>query len=645
MSTKQDKTSNGHDAVRVGIESAEVIAHPGTKRSSREKPAAKRVESPCGRFFTDPHGLFKKSFSEKPDIFISDPIEILAETREPEGNGWGLLLRWKDRDGVVHEKAFSRQLFSGDGQELRSRLADGGLTLSGAQGAKTAFIEWICSIKTSNRARSVYQTGWHFFPDGAVYVLQDEVFGQAGEPVVLQAEGSEPNLFGVRGTAEEWRDRIGVLCRGNSRLVLSAALGFAAPILALTGEDGGGFSIKGASRLGKSTALRLAASVCGGTLQAGAPGYVRSWRATGNALESTALSSCDALLCMDEAGQLDPREAGDVSYLLANGMGKARANRYGGARPVARWRILFLSTGELGIVDMNREAGKTTKAGQEVRFVDVPADAEQGLGLFETLHQAETPSELADIIQAEVRKIHGAPFRVFLDALTKQVKRDGQQKVAEDLRARLAEITDSYLQNMPHVSGQVRSVARRFALAALGGEMATALNLTGWDHDTSLELIRLCFLDWLRDRGTVGRREDEQAVQQLRDFIAANGEGRFERIQEAQEKEMPQSGQPVEPPQERFRTQMRAGWKKWEKGSDGRPEWRFYLTASAMREALAGLNSHDAKKVLIERGFIITPPKYQENKKAATVLNPPGYKAVRVYEVSGSILGSDAGDQ
>lgn len=294
---------------------------------------------------------------------------------------------------------------------------------------------------------------------------------------------------------------------------------------------------------------------------------------------------------------------------------------------------------------MNREAGKATKAGQEVRFVDVPADAGRDLGLFETLHKAETPSELADIIQVEVRKIHGAPFRIFLDVLTKQVRAEGQQKVAEDLRARLAEITDSYLQNLPHVSGQVRSVARRFALAALADEMATALNLTGWDHDTSLELICLCFLDWLRDRGTVGRREDEQAVQQLRDFIAANGEGRFERIQEPQEKDLPQSGQPVEPPQEKFRTQMRAGWKKWERGADGRPEWRFYLTASAMREALAGLNRHDAKKVLIDRGFIITPPKYQENKKAATVLNPPGYKSVRVYEVSGSILGSDAGDQ
>ena len=77
--------------------------------------------------------------------------------------------------------------------------------------------------------------------------------------------------------------------------------------------------------------------------------------------------------------------------MLANGAGKSRAGRAGEGRKPAEWRVLFLSTGEIGIADKVAEDGrKKVTAGQEVRVIDVPADAGAGFGLFEDLHSFET---------------------------------------------------------------------------------------------------------------------------------------------------------------------------------------------------------------------------------------------------------------
>lgn len=630
--------------VRDGIEAARVVELRPSSGTASSATGGKRnaPQSKDERFYHNNHGLWRRSFDpQKPDTQISGPVECLAETRDAEGNGWGLLLGWQDRDLEWHEEAFPRALFAGDCGELRSRLAHGGLTLPSGTAAKNAFSEWLSSVSTPERARSVDRVGWHEFGAAMAYVLPSQVFGTAQERVVLQRETPEPDLFGQEGTVDDWRAAIGKMCAGNSRLVLAASAAFAAPLLNLLGEDGGGFSFLGASRLGKSTALHVAASVCGGNSQMGAAAYIRSWRSTGNALESVALGSCDALLALDELGQLDPREAGDTAYMLANGSGKARANRSGGARNVARWRVLFLSTGERGLADMNREAGRSTKAGQEVRFVDVPADARAGSGLFEKLHHADSPGELADYLREQASRIYGAPYRAFLGSLTARMKDDGGRATRENLRTRMVEITDHYLMNWPDASGQVRSVARRFAIAALGGELATEFGLTGWDDDTAVELVAICFRDWLTARGSVGRREDEQAVEQLRDFLSKHGEGRFERWVDPKAVDIPQTEVEADPPGERFRTQQRAGWKRWEKSEDGKFGWRFYLTPDGMGEALSGLNARDAKRVLIERGFLVPG----SDGKAARVISPPGYgKTVRAYAVVASIFGAHAGD-
>src|SRR5262249_10783358 len=150
------------------------------------------------------------------------------------------------------------------------------------------------------------------------------------------------------------------------------------------------FTSRGLHQPAKTTALHVAGSVWGGGTVAS--GYVRSWRATANGLEGVALGHCDTLLCLDELSQLAAREAGEVAYMLANGAGKSRSSRDGSARRAARWRALFLSSGEFGLADKVAEDGRGRKlaAGQQVRIVDLSADAGAGMGMFEELHGLST---------------------------------------------------------------------------------------------------------------------------------------------------------------------------------------------------------------------------------------------------------------
>lgn len=630
----QTGSQSGRSDIRKGIENAKVVQFPEANQGS----AKAQEVSEDRRFIYRDDGIWRRNGDGAP-FFLCGSVEVLGESRDEAGQNWGLLLAWQDRDGHRHEEAFARALFAGDGNEIRTRLADGGLTLGAGAKAKAAFLEWLASLQSSQRARSVTRIGWHRFGGGDVFVLPDETLGETSERVVLQTLDREASLFGIAGTVEDWKIQIGALCIKNSRLVFAASCAFAAPLLGLLGEEGGGISFKGSSRLGKSTALRVAASVCGGTPQNGAGGYIRSWRSTGNGIESTALASCDVLLPLDEIGQLDPREAGEVAYLLSNGQGKARASRTGGARSVARFRILFLSTGELGLADLNREAGKATKAGQEVRFADLPADAGHGQGLFEHVHDHDTPDAFARHLRVVTGQHFGAPLRAFLHRLTQDLAHSGNEVVQDRLRTRMGEIMREWLQPYPEASGQVRSVAARFAMVAAAGELATQYGLTGWDHDTPGVMAGICFEAWLAERGTVGRREDEQAVAQLRDFIAKNGEARFERWVDPVQGDAAQSEE-SQPPGERFRTQNRAGWKRWMKGDGGRYEWRYFLTAEGMSEALAGLNRRNAVQTLIETGYLL-PGK----AKNSAVISPPGHRNVRAYEVKASILGTEEGDR
>lgn len=573
---------------------------------------APTVAAPAG-FTMRSDGLWWQDTSdlEKPPLHLSGPFEAVAETRDVDGSAWGVLLRWRDHDGRDHEWAMPRAMLASDGAEVRRVLLDGGLSVAPGRKARDLLNSYLGAVKVSMRARAVVRIGWH----GRSYVLPDATLGPCnGERVLLQTAGSVEHAFRVAGELDGWQKQVAAHAVGNSRLVLSLATGFAAPLLDIIGAESGGFHLRGASSTGKSTALFVAGSVWGG---GDVSGFVRSWRLTSNGREGMASGHCDNLLCLDELGQVAAKEAGEVAYMLANGSGKARAAREGSARKSARWRLLFLSSGEIGLADKVAEDGRGRRAaaGQQVRVVDIAADAGAGHGLFEDLHGFASADAFARHLKVAAGTHYGLAGRAFVDAVAGDADR-----VREALTGFVRDFSADHCP--AGADGQVARVAQRFALVAAAGELASRLGILPWPAGEAAAGTARCFRDWLDGRGGVEPAETRDGIAQVRAFFEAHGESRFTLwAADTEDSHRP--------------TINRAGFRRVDR-EQGTAEY-YVLPEAWKKEVCAGFEPVALARVLADRG-LLTPDR---DGKLQSRHRLPGFGPTRCYRLSAAILGGD----
>lgn len=458
--------------------------------------------------------------------WVCSRLDVVALTNDQDGNGWGYLLNFADPLGRRKQWAMPSRMLAGDGAEYRGALMGMGLRIATSPRARNLLTQYIQTRQPGEFATCTDRIGWH----GRAFVLPHETVGDDAERVVFQSESAQENTFRVKGSPELWRDRVGVPCAGNSRLVFAVSAAFAGPLLKPAGMEGGGFHMRGDGSTGKSTMQVVAASVYGNPER-----FKQSWKATDNALEGVAAQHNDCLLILDEIGEVDPKVVGECAYMLGNGQGKARAARTGVPRPRLSWRLLFLSSGEKSLADHMQEVGKRTKAGQETRMADIPADAGKGMGAFEDLHGHDGGAAFSRHLVAQAGASHGAAGRAWLHWLTEN---------AEGLRERIRTLAQRLeLQIVPEAAaGQVQRVGARFALVGAAGELATEAGLTGWTVGEAERGARECFNAWLVSRGGIGNSEETAMVRQVRHFLEANGDGRFVTWHRAHDDHAPRVG-------------------------------------------------------------------------------------------------------
>lgn len=570
------------------------------------KTAKKRTPSPQGfPFVVKTDGVYFLTEDRNGDItseWVCSPLHVAALARDDDGGNWGRLLRLEDPDGAIKTWAMPMAMLAGSGDELRATLLSMGLRIAPGQGKQRLSL-YLSLANPTDRARCVARIGWHGFK----YLLPDAIYGQGdGEQTVLQGATSE-NLFKVSGTLEDWQGTIGRWCVGNSRLAFAVSGALAAPLLHPLGVESGGFHFVGGSSCGKTTALAAAGSTHGG---GGLHGFLRTWRATDNGLESIAAQHCDALLCLDEMGQVAGKTAGEVAYMLANGQGKSRARRDGTGKAPFEWRVLFLSTGEGTLADKAREDGRSKiKAGQAVRIVDIPADAGVGLGLFEELHGHENGHLFSRAIRDAARSCYGTPLRVFLETITIQLD--------EITKTATVFMRDFVGESCPaHADGQVKRVCQRFALVAAAGEIATATGILPWPDGEATAAAKRCFQDWLAQRGGVGAGEIQAGIEQVRAFFAAHGSSRFE-LWDSKD--------------DNAKIVNRAGFKKL----DELGRWEFFVFPEVFKnEVAAGFNAKLLVADLRGRGWL-TPG---TDGKSAASMRLPGIGKTRVYHFTSQVM-------
>lgn len=432
---------------------------------------------------------------------VFSPIDVVSVVANASGGDTSLLVRWRHKYKNVRMTAripYSA-LLSTEG--VWGVLAENGLEVyrrTNLAGTNTlsdylnAYPKLEVPFKTL-----VSATGWIDYEGARLFCTPGKTYGSPGlsEKIYYDGETKETTGQVKKGNVQDWIEHVGAHALRSTRVVFAICVAFASPCLRIVGSEGGGFNLYGQSSKGKTTALRAGASVYG------APGvWVKSWNTTATAFEKTVRAYNDLVICLDEAGESLSKSLGSDVYKLTNGRERGRARVRGDSivmreTPPEPWRVLALSASELTLSQLMQVNDRTATAGQEVRLVDVPANAEgvpPEYGVFDRVREGESTKAIADALNSGVERAHGATGDEWLGYLAQHYDdaRTALDTYIAEFKTRFEALRAKAQKEK--LSTQGGRVLERFALAYSAGRLATERGLTGWTESQVFDACAGC---------------------------------------------------------------------------------------------------------------------------------------------------------
>lgn len=278
-------------------------------------------------------------------------------------------------------------------------------------------VKYLSSLKDLNYddlslQKSASHLGW--LPNGqfAPFDQDIEYDGESDEFARLY------DGFRQEGSEQAWLDIAKQVRSGKSvpaRIALAAS--FAAPLVQKLGVLSFFVHFWGLQGSGKTVALLLAASVWGNP-QIG--GYIKSFSGTKVSQELYAAFCGNLPVLLDELQVISDRKSfDDIIYSLCEGVSKGRGAKDGGLQTSRRWATVFLTTGEMPIVQSNSGGGAA------VRTIEVNYGGEP---FFED----------ARTVANTLKQNYGFAGRKFIDALREEGTMDALRDIQKDYYTKLA---------------------------------------------------------------------------------------------------------------------------------------------------------------------------------------------------------------
>lgn len=474
---------------------------------------------PPAGFATGSDGIYVEIESKDGEVqqeWLCSPIAVVALGRNATQTGWNRRIELIDPDGVLHQWYIPDSDLTVGFNKVLAGLRDRGLKLATGASARKHLVDLLVRWEPIGRYVTTDRLGWAS-PSCSAFVLGDKrVIGNTNTVFLNDAVPEGAPEMKSCGTLDEWRTKVGERCIGNPILTAAVSLAFAGPLLELLGKESAGMHLRGGSSSGKTTALGAAVSVWG------SPKLMHSWRATANALEGVAATCNGSLLALDELGQVSGRDVGDAIYTLANGQGKARSTSSGKLQPMSKWRLMFLSTGEISLADKMAEAGKKPMTGQDVRLIDISADTRR-FGVFDELHGAVDSGAFAKELKKATAGNYGTVGPKFIETL---ISNKANLSVFDRMIMTLAEKWKDTLENSCH--GPTERVFGHFALIAVAGEAATKFSITGWQTGDAIKAVFELAREWRDAQDRSEQWQVQAALERCRNFLLAHADTRFE---------------------------------------------------------------------------------------------------------------------
>lgn len=453
---------------------------------------------------TDSNGNIR----EKPPLRLSDAVRIIGRGTDTAGNHYRVI-SWQD--GFTHKARIAALPMADIGtnagfQSLQQR----GITVHAGRRKRELLADYLQTQGDSTPFHIVDKAGWHgkdyILPSGEIIHSKQNDKDKSAPKTLYNGDTSQAAAFTISGSLKEWQEQVSQYAAGNSRLCLAIGTALAAPLLAILGEQNGGFHIYGKSSDGKTTAAKVGLSVWG------QPEKIKNaWNGTVLGFANAALARNDNFMVLDEIAECEPHIIAKTTYSVINGKSKLQGAKDGGNRQQSEWRILIFSTGEYDLKNYIERGGMKWEAGQSVRLPSLPAMVRYGV--YDHLHGFHNGAALSDHLLNAMERQHGAAGAAWVEKL-----------MTLDME-RIHAARDAFMQILPELNGQALRAARRFAIVAAALELAN--EITGLAAGVGMAGVKQCFDDWFSINGSMDY-ETRTVIEQTEKFMQLYGEsGRF----------------------------------------------------------------------------------------------------------------------
>jgi hypothetical protein len=297
------------------------------------------------------------------------------------------------------------------------------------------------------------------------------------------------------GSLRGWQRTVGKLAKSSTRLRLSIAAAFAAPLLRPLRMDSFAINLFGTTSIGKTSLLCGAASIPGlNSEQSGLP----KWADSEAGIEQLAIGHRDGLLPLDESsdrsGNMPVHEkAQQLAFLFSRNRARTLDKNHQKKinLTVRDFRVIVLSTSESALNTIAETAGQRRIGGEEVRFIDVPASEPGSVGVFDGVNvpKGRDPSEfgriLADNLRRDAEINRGFPLDAFL------------KKFMQDPGAALAKIKnyrDEFTAklSLSLADGLDQRICANFSLLYSSAALAIEYGILPWKKKETRTAIEKC---------------------------------------------------------------------------------------------------------------------------------------------------------
>ena len=458
-----------------------------------------------------PVGRDKETGEQKYDsVRVCGRLDVLGKSCNADGESWGRVICFKDGNGIEHRVTLSMEDILSGGAGLSQKLGGKGLSVTDVSSANTlaSVNRYILSFDESDlkTIKTISIGGWSDESFSCFVLGDNAVRTSAGDCAELSA-GAVGAPAKSRGTLAEWQKWMSGIAPYSERMSFAVMVALAAPLLPIVGDMSRLFHFYGGSSTGKTTAVKVAATVWGGL------DWVRSWNTTRNAPAALAKQFNCLPLVFDEL-KAARGVVKDVSYILSSVSDRARCGKDGNASKAGEsWNIYVLSTGEGSLQEIKQQSCRgvdaDTATGELVRFIDIPAVANPENpenGIFESLPDGvETAEDRRRWIDGycSAPSAYGTAGRAFLEALERDIEESGLEAFRKNVNAWM----DKFSEGLSVTSATVSRVVKAFAIVAAAGELARGYGVLPWNEGDAARIAKTCLQAWRTSANALEDRE------------------------------------------------------------------------------------------------------------------------------------------